>query len=175
MVRYLLCTLAAVVIMSGMMLPQAIVADENTPVFFLVRHAEKTDTGPDPQLSAAGQERANVLAGLLHEAGITGIYSTDFIRTRETAAPLARQLQIETRLYDPSSLVEFASNLKRQPGRYLVIGHSNTTTELVEMLGGEAGQDIDEPAEYDRLYVLTLDKDGVVETVLLRYGKRFTP
>jgi hypothetical protein len=51
-----------------------------------------------------------------------------------------------------------------------VVGHSDTTPELVGLLGGDPGAPIDEPTEYDRLYVVTLGPDGTVTTVLLRYG-----
>ena len=56
------------------------------------------------------------------------------------------------------------------PGRYLVVGHSNTTPDLVNRLGGDPGATIDEESEFDRLYVLVLHPDGSVVTVLLRYG-----
>ena len=50
-------------------------------------------------------------------------------------------------------------------------GHSNTTPSLAGLLGGEPGSKIDEAGEYDRLYVITVDKDGTAQSLLLRYGK----
>lgn len=155
--------------------PSPLFAGQDASVIFLVRHAEKTDDGRDPPLSDAGKQRVSELTHLLHDAGITQIYSTDYVRTRGTAAPVATGLGVEVLLYDPRELESFANELKRTPGRHLVVGHSNTTLELTELLGGDGGTEIDEPGEYDRLYVVTLTSDGGVETLLLRYGKPFSP
>ena len=142
-------------------------ADNST--VFLVRHAEKTAEANDPQLSEAGTRRAEHLATLLEDANVTAIYSTDFARTRNTAAPLAHAQGLDIRLYDPAKPGQLVDSLNEDPGRYLVIGHSNTVPDLVERLGGTPGSAMDEKTEYDRLYVLTLDGAGNVTTVLLRY------
>ena len=66
-----------------------------SPILFLVRHAEKATTGGnDPELSAAGQQRAEALARILKDSEITAIFTTEFKRTQETAAPTARATQI---------------------------------------------------------------------------------
>jgi len=158
-----------------MALSPPLFAGQDASVIFLVRHAEKTDDGRDPPLSDAGRQRVSELAHVLRDAGITRVYSTDYVRTRDTAAPVASVLGVEVLLYDPRELENFAMELKRTTGRHLVVGHSNTTPELTELLGGDGGTDIDEPGEYDRLYVVTLASDGGVRTLLLRYGKPFSP
>lgn len=143
-----------------------------TVVIYLVRHAEKGEgDGKDPELNAAGLQRARELARTLADAGVDAIYSTDFKRTRQTAAPLAERLGCEISLYDWEEMAALAADLKRAGGRHLVVGHSDTTPELVGLLGGEPGPDIDEATEYDRLYVVTVGPDGSVSTVLLRYGE----
>jgi broad specificity phosphatase PhoE len=153
----------------------AVTASEQATAFFLVRHAEKSDGGSDPPLSSAGQARSQQLAELLKDAAIDAIFSTDFHRSRDTAAPLARALGLELRLYDPAELEAFAADLVERGGRVLVVGHSNTTPELAQHLGGTPGSEIDEEKEYDRLYILTPRSDGTTTTVLLRYGKVFSP
>jgi len=72
---------------------------------------------------------------------------------RDTAAPLIEGLGIELRLYDSGNLEELAKELLLVSGRYLVVGHSNTTPGLAQLLGAEPGSDIADN-EYDRLYVL---------------------
>ena len=65
--------------------------------------------------------------------------------------------------------------LKAAGGRHLVVGHSNTVPDLVERLGGDGGEAIEEAGEYDRLYIVTLKREGRASTVLLRYGEPFKP
>jgi broad specificity phosphatase PhoE len=144
-------------------------AQEDAPesVFFLVRHAEKVDDSEDPPLSEVGLARAQKLASLLRDAGIQKVYSSDFIRTRDTAAPLVQVLGIEMVLYDHNNLPEAARRLRATPGRYLIVGHSNTTPDMVRWLGGEPGPDIADD-EYDRLYLL-VQRAGGTTTTLLRF------
>lgn len=138
---------------------------------YLVRHAEK-ETGDDPDLNAAGQARAEALADALEDAGLDTIWSTDYRRTRATSAPLAQRLEVDVQIYDPSDLDAVAETLKTAGETALVVGHSNTTPDLAAALGGEAGPPIDEPTEYDRLYVLTGVGTATVETDIRRYGAR---
>ena len=148
--------------------------EDTVTTVFLVRHAEKVQDGSaDPALNPAGTERAAALADLLEDAGITAVHSTDYRRTRDTVAPLAGRLGVPVAVYNSRDLAAEAGLLKQAPGRYLVSGHSDTTPALVRLLGGEPGPPIDEAGEYDRLYVLALYPDGHVETLLLRYGRRF--
>ena len=95
------------------------------------------------------------------------------LRGRRTgrAAPLAARTGIEVTLYDPRDLAAFADELIATPGRHLVVGHSNTTPQLAEALGGEPGSEINEASEYDRLYVITLSGSGV-SSEIRRYGVR---
>ncbi|MFI5075863.1 MAG: histidine phosphatase family protein, partial [Vicinamibacteria bacterium] len=58
----------------------------------VVRHAEKADQTPDSALSPKGQVRAKALADLLRGAGVTHVITSEYLRTRETAAPLATAL-----------------------------------------------------------------------------------
>ncbi|MCH9651577.1 MAG: histidine phosphatase family protein [Deltaproteobacteria bacterium] len=143
-------------------------------VVYLVRHAEKTKSHPkDPSLSSVGAQRAAQLALTLRDAGIEHIHSTDFLRTRRTAEPLADRLRLPVELYDPKDLAAVAEKILSTPGRHLVTGHSNTTPQLVELLGGEGGTPIEEFGENDRLYVLLISPTGTVTTLLLRYGDPF--
>ncbi len=136
--------------------------------FYLVRHAEKELEGDDPALSPAGEERAEELARILRDVKFDGIYSTDTRRTRDTAAPLIAQTGLSLRFYDGRELTEFAQQLSDLTGNYLIVGHSNTTPDLVRALGGEGGDPIVEADEYDRLYQVKLT-GGVVVTDLKRY------
>ncbi|KCZ87141.1 SixA phosphatase family protein [Hyphomonas johnsonii] len=146
-------------------------APEN--VIYLVRHAEK-EAGDNPSLTEGGHARAAQLADELDDAGLSHIYSTDLARTRETAAPIAAATGLEIETYDPGDLAAFATVLLATPGPTLVVGHSNTTPDLVTELGGAPGTLIDEAAEFDRLYVLRI-RGSEVDTELLRYGAPYQP
>lgn len=139
---------------------------------FLVRHAEKTTEKPDPALTEEGQARAIALADRLEGEGITQIHSSDTKRTRDTAAPLAARLKLEVQLYDPSDLPAMAAKLKAASGRHLVVGHSNTTPQLTELLGGDGGTPIVEATEYDRLYIVTANEGEPVKSYLTRFGAK---
>ena len=151
-------------------------ASEHEPlVVFLVRHGEKADISEDPELSAAGRERAVVLARTLRSSEIEHVHSSDFIRTRKTAAPIAVEYGLEVELYDPRDLPDLAEKLRRTGGRHLVVGHSTTTPLMVELLGGKPNLAINEESEYDRLYLVTIGRNGSVRSVMLRYGKPYYP
>ncbi len=168
-----------ILLLLALSLPAALAAQEDI-VIFLVRHAERADDEPrevmdprimagDPPLSEAGKERAHLLATVLRDAGITHIHSTDYTRTRETARPTAELFGVDTSIYDASDLEAFATRLLSTPGTHLVVGHSNTTHDLVKALGGNPGPAI-QPLEYDRLYMVIYEH-GVVRTILLRFGE----
>lgn len=154
-------------------------SDETTVVFF-VRHAEKAhdddhDEARGPDLTKAGRRRAETLAKVLAPAGVTRIHSTDYRRTQETARPLAEARGLEVEAYDARDPATLVRQLRQSSGRHLVVGHSNTTPELVAMLGGEPGPPIDEECEYDRLYVLVLGPDRPATTIQQRYGTPSCP
>jgi len=138
---------------------------------FLVRHAEKTAEKTDPALTKEGEARAVALADRLAGEDITNIHSSDTKRTRDTAAPLAKRLGLDVQLYDPRDLPAMAAKLKAASGRHLVVGHSNTTPQLTELLGGDGGTPIVEATEYDRLYIVTTKDGEPVKSSLTRYGK----
>lgn len=137
-------------------------------VVYLVRHAETVGEGAERPLSAAGRARAEALADRLAGAGVERVLSTEYPRTEETAAPLAARLGLPVEPYDPAALAALAAALAARGGTTLVVGHSNTTPELVELLGGEPGPPIDH-AEHDRLYRVELPSGA---TNVERYGRK---
>ena len=62
---------------------------DSDATYYLVRHAEKTTDKSDPSLTQQGQKRAKDLAQRLSKLPLTEIYSSDYIRTRDTAVPTA--------------------------------------------------------------------------------------
>jgi len=148
-------------------------------VVYIVRHAEKNtseNAGPDPALTDAGQNRALVLAEILRGNNITHVYSSDYIRTRDTAAPTAKNAGVPVVLYDPRDLRALAERIKQQNGRYLVVGHSNTIRETVQALGAIITDlPVYEKSEYDRFYQVLLVPGRQTTVRLRRYGQRYVP
>src|SRR5688572_20712788 len=62
----------------------------------LIRHAEKNiePNNPDPELSPAGQARAQELVRMFGNTGVGAIYVTQYKRTQQTVKPLAERLGI---------------------------------------------------------------------------------
>jgi len=158
------------IIAAALLLTACSQAAPKPDAIFLVRHAEKTTEKTDPALTEAGQARAVALADRLEDEDITHIHSSDTKRTRDTAAPLAERLGLGVEIYDASDLPAMAVKLKATPGRHLVVGHSNTTPQLTELLGGDGGTPIVEATEYDRLYVVTMGEGEPVKSYLTRFG-----
>lgn len=146
----------------GSALPQTIV---------LVRHAEKaSEPKDDPPLIAAGRRRAQALVWKLEASGVTGIFSTDFRRTRDTVAPLAAELALEIHEISGRDPAADAAEILAEGGRLSVVaGHSNTLGPLVEALGAPRPEPIDE-SDYDRFYVVTVYAPG--KATVLRMDHR---
>jgi phosphohistidine phosphatase SixA len=101
----------------------------------LYRHAEKQTGHSDPDLTDYGKARAEFMADHLSGA-IKQVWSSDYVRSRETARPLAEKLGVEIQLYDPRDLPALSKKLLEEKSDAVVIGHSNTTPELAAILCG---------------------------------------
>ncbi len=137
--------------------------------FFIVRHAEKVDESKDPSLSPVGQERAEQLKQTLAHLRIEAIYSTDFLRTKQTALPLAEHLGIDIQVYSRPNAAWSTELLQQNQGkRILIVGHSNTVPQIASLLSGKtitASGD-----EYDNLYIVSV-ADESNEVIRLKYGQ----
>jgi phosphohistidine phosphatase SixA len=158
-------------------------AEAKVTTVFLVRHAEKADgPGQDPPLSEAGRLRAEALARLLQNAGVKGVYTSQFLRTRQTGEPLAKRLGVEVtpvplsvkpsnpREVTDESVRELTKRVESHAGgAVLIIGHSNSVPDVIRMLGGDVVPKIDE-SKFDDLFVVTVYGGGRAKVVHLKYG-----
>jgi broad specificity phosphatase PhoE len=139
----------------------------------LVRHAEKAAPVGDPPLSAAGIARAGELARVLADAGIRAIYTTQFVRTGQTAQPLAALLSL-TPIVVPASDSYAADVVSKIMADHkgqtvLVTGHSNTIPLVLARLGIRPVPDIPD-SRYDDLFICQLPEEGAATSLHLRYG-----
>lgn len=140
-------------------------AQTRAATVIFVRHAEKVDESSDAVLSDAGKARAQALAHALFDVGLTAIYTTDFARTRGTAAPIANALGIVPAFYDAERATdEIAAIATRHPGEtVLVVGHSPSIPTMVKALVEDAN--VTKLGRYDELFIVVSRK-----VVRLRYG-----
>jgi phosphohistidine phosphatase SixA len=156
----------------------AATAEDGLPaIVFVVRHAEKSTPANEPSvtLSPAGRQRAERLAVLLKDAGVTSAWATDTVRARDTAAPLARERGLDVRIYpvrdssDQVSGLPLVEALRKEGGAIaLVVGHSNSLPKILEALGVADPPAIPD-AEYDNLFVVSTSAAGGAVAVRLRY------
>jgi broad specificity phosphatase PhoE len=142
-------------------------------VVFVVRHAERADGGApasaapsapgmmanDPPLSAAGEQRAAKLASTLASAGIRHIFTTEYRRTKQTAAPFAEALKITPTVAPARDSDALIAQVLAAQGGVLIVGHSNTVPELLKKLGVADAVTIGDN-DYDNLFIVIRDVSG---------------
>src|SRR6476619_7042657 len=144
-------------------------------VVLLVRHAEKaSQPAQNPPLTEAGATRAQALAAVARDAGVTAIITTQFERTRKTAEPTAAALHITPEVIEAGPAAQHAKAvadqvLKHAGGTVLVVGHSNTIPAIVGALGAPRPRDLCD-SEYDQLFVVILGDAGPPRVIRSRYG-----
>jgi len=136
--------------------------DSELFTIYLVRHSEKdlTSNNPsDPPLSQCGEQRSENLSNFLRDVNLDVIYSSNYIRTQNTALPTAQSKGLEVAEYNPQELEDFSQLLIANKQDALVVGHSNTTGVLAGLLVGEeiGAFDLD---IYDRVYQVLIYKNS---------------
>lgn len=138
---------------------------------FIVRHADRLDQSEDSPLSQAGEERAQRLASLLKDAGITAIYTSQRQRTRKTAEPLASALKIKPVSIPMEDHREALISRIRADNRadvILIVSHETRVPGLLKLFGYPEDVTIAR-TEYDNLFIV-VPKDNSPPTVMrLRY------
>ncbi len=135
------------------------ISEVGVSTFYLIRHAEKDRSDPDnsdPELNQDGMGRAMHWAEILKDVPLDVIYSTDYLRTSMTARATSTHQDIDIQYYDPRILDinEFKSlNLNKTA---LVVGHSNTTPDLVNKLLGEERYEAMDDTDNGSLFIVQI-------------------
>jgi broad specificity phosphatase PhoE len=150
------------------------VAQSGTTLVILVRHAENAaEPAADPSLTEAGFARARTLVGVLANTRLDAVITTELVRTRETARPLAEARRITPEIVHTgvrdAHAGAVADAVRAHAGQtVLVVGHSNTIPAIIAALGGPKLPDICD-TQYSNLFVLILSA-GKADLVVSSYG-----
>lgn len=147
-----------------------------TATVIVLRHAEKdlasTETDDRvPLLVPYGTDRAAMLAQVLARAGVTRIYVTEKLRTRETAKPLATARGITPIPINAADIDQLVSEVQSSANRgrvIVVVGHSDTVPTIVDRLGGGAVTVAE--SQFDNLFILTLRRWRPTRIIQATYG-----
>lgn len=152
----------------------------------LVRHAEKQATPPSnplegPPLTNEGKVRAKNLARMLGKAGVKAIITSQYLRTKETAQPLADAIGIapvavkldpdpaNSNRISEQSIKKIVEQIQQRAGEtVLVVGHTNSLPQLIGKLGGPSIPNIPE-SEFDNLFILTIYATDKAKLAQLKY------
>jgi len=138
----------------------------NDFTLYLVRHAEKeADGSRDPVLTEIGKDRSQKLSNWFADKDINDVWSSDYIRTRDTAQPLLSQLALTLRIYDPGDQTDLLRQLLDRQRNALVVGHSNTIPELARLLCQCTITDMDE-SEHDRMIMISVTNHEITTKTL---------
>jgi hypothetical protein len=180
----LLVLLALALVGCGVNTPPITSKPNTTTTIILVRHAER-DPGTDPPLNAEGQARAQTLAQVLGQNGVTAIYATNFLRNRQTAEPLAKKLGLTVSLVDIAKLSDTKTLAKELVTEFLdkhaggvvlwignvgsaALGNNGTLEDIYTLLGGTGTP----PNRYQDLTIIVVpEKDkGKPNIIRTSYG-----
>jgi broad specificity phosphatase PhoE len=144
-----------------------------------VRHAD-TDVAmatDDPSLNARGRQRAELLADFMQDidvvSGVNAIYASPARRTQETAAPLAKRLNLEVQIADHHDIGGFMRRVEREHGGeiVLIVSHKDTIAPLIDELHGSKRLPPFGDDDYNEVYIVTIPWYGKVKTLRVHYGE----
>ena len=142
---------------------------QNRKTIILVRHAEKdisaTADKVNPPLTSAGRERAERLVKTIKRYKPGAVYSSDFIRTRDTAAPVAAWRKKQVQIYDPKLLGDLVSKiLESKTKRHIVVGHNTTTPALANLFIKVDKYRALPESDYTKIWIIKI-RDGKLKSV----------
>jgi len=146
--------------------------DAKETTLICIRHAEKIKGVSNPSLTSEGKQRAKDLSELLDNIEVAAIYSSDFNRTIETAQDLSNRSKLQIQLYNPGKLDDLKNTIlnKYQNEVVVIVGHSNSTPQFVNVLLSEDKYSSFDESDYDNIFIVTVDGKGNAESHLLEYG-----
>lgn len=153
-----------------------------TTTVIFVRHADaELFVDENTGLSPAGALRAEELARVLGDAdvvqGVDAIFSSPLRVNQETAAPLARRLNLPVQEFDPQNNRALRKRILRTyKGKVvLVVAEPLLIPIVIARLQGSKKVPPMADGEYDNIYIVSIPWYGKVKTLRLHYGARPEP
>ncbi len=145
--------------------------DDDYHALVLTRHAEKESSKKDPKLTTAGQARANKLKDILLPMQPERCYTTSVSRSVLTTMPLAKAIKSPNAHYQPTDYYSLFDRIikEHKTKKALIVGHSNTIPEMLNLLAGEKRYEEFDESEYSRLFLVMTRGLGDSEILELTY------
>ena len=137
-------------------------ASDKVTRYYLIRHAEKdrtNNTNKNPNLNSDGVIRAEKWAKNFENIKLDGVYSTDYNRTQQTAAPTAKSKGLIVQSYNPSKMYDSIFKKNTKGKTVLVVGHSNTTPVFANTILGQKKYKNMADNDNASLYIVTVVND----------------
>ena len=137
-------------------------ASDKTTTYYLIRHAEKdrtNNTNKNPNLNSEGLLRAEKWAKHFEKIELDAVYSTDYNRTQQTAAPTAKSKDLIIQSYNPSKMYDSIFKKNTKGKTVLVVGHSDTTPVFANIILGQKKYKNMEDNDNASLYIITVFND----------------
>ena len=143
----------------------------------VVRHAPQVlgEAGAEAPLTPEGQARAALLAQLLGDtrlrSRVEAIYVSATLRSRSTAAPLAKSLGITPEIVPREDVRSLVRDILRDHtgATVLVVGHADTLPAIVSALSGEKDIPPVASGDYSTMYIVTVPRIGRASILRLNY------
>ena len=135
---------------------------DKTTTYYLIRHAEKdrtNTTNKNPNLNSDGVIRAEKWAKNFENIKLDAVYSTDYNRTQQTAAPTAKSKGLIVQSYNPSKMYDSIFKKNTKGKTVLVVGHSNTTPVFANTILGQKKYKNMADNDNASLYIVTVVND----------------
>ena len=149
--------------------------DAQNITIILLRHAEK-DVSPlankdDPDLTVAGQQRAERLFEVIRKYEPEQIFSTVYKRAKFTAFPLAQQIdlhyRIKVQVYNPEYLDDFAAALLKLNAKcVVVVGHNTTTPMLANALLKQDKYQFMDDSEFNKIWIIKVKGKKITDELI---------
>ena len=135
---------------------------DKTTTYYLIRHAEKdrtNNTNKNPNLNSDGLLRADKWAKHFEYIILNAVYSTDYNRTQQTAAPTAKSKGLVVQSYNSSKMYDSIFKKNTKGKTVLVVGHSNTTPVFANTILGQKKYKNMADNDNASLYIVTVVND----------------